>query len=622
MTKRAKASAPGALRALFVTAPGIDPAKAALDEPQLRDLRERMRLGRLLPRGAAPGGAAEKTLIALEKANGRDDILPFAMLAKGCVAGRGVCLIDTDDGRPGTGFLVARDVLLTAHHVLDNPAKAAAARCRFDFELDANGVEKPSVSFRLDPTALFISSPIVQGPGGLDYTFVRIDGAAGDQFGWLAPSRGSSKISEGEPANLIHHPDGLRKMVTLQDNRVAGDQGLMLKYLSDTEGGSSGAPVYNNDWDVVGLHYGSEAAAEGEVDMRGHAADNFNLAVKLSAIAVDLERRLEVAEDAGDAAAALALFRDTDSLLGGYFGAIGRVGAPGEPPLDQVAALYDARADLDIGFLDASAVAGGGPERVGAMARLMAELGLDVYMLAGCGRAVARQLVKRLKALEFGTYEAPPDAWVEGHATPIWNRRWVTLAPRAWEAGVRGSFAATGGVAPLNGFEGPLFDHAPGLFTVARGGMPDIDLASLWFSQGDIGGARRALATKVLGIALGRTLGAGACVVAGGCVPAEVAAADWPARFGAGASVTGAAGEGGKGLALARTAACPPLRLWTQGELEPLPGAKRAPARPAIAALAGAGEFKPLLARLSLVPAGAAAGVMVALDPAVAAGLA
>ena len=52
-------------------------------------------------------------------------------------------------------------------------------------------------------------------------------------------------IHPGTYANIVQHPDGVEEIV-LHDNEVVNDDGVFLHYVSDTDYGSSGSPVFDN----------------------------------------------------------------------------------------------------------------------------------------------------------------------------------------------------------------------------------------------------------------------------------------------------------------------------------------------------------------------------------------
>ena len=54
---------------------------------------------------------------------------------------------------------------------------------------------------------------------------------------------------------IIQHPDAQRKQVCVRENKLLTRTDDVLWYTTDTLGGSSGSPVFNNDWQVVALHH-------------------------------------------------------------------------------------------------------------------------------------------------------------------------------------------------------------------------------------------------------------------------------------------------------------------------------------------------------------------------------
>ena len=60
---------------------------------------------------------------------------------------------------------------------------------------------------------------------------------------------------DGEWLTIVQHPKGERKQVCVRENQLLKRDTDVLWYSTDTMGGSSGAPVFNNDWLIVALHH-------------------------------------------------------------------------------------------------------------------------------------------------------------------------------------------------------------------------------------------------------------------------------------------------------------------------------------------------------------------------------
>src|SRR3712207_7274640 len=68
-----------------------------------------------------------------------------------------------------------------------------------------------------------------------------------------------SNIINLQPVNIIQHPDGRPLKVVMTQNLVADDATpTRVHYYADTKRGSSGAPVFNNLWEVRSEEHTSE----------------------------------------------------------------------------------------------------------------------------------------------------------------------------------------------------------------------------------------------------------------------------------------------------------------------------------------------------------------------------
>lgn len=147
----------------------------------------------------------------------------------------------------GTGWLIAKDLVVTNFHVLcaretgeDDPAAA-------DLELQ---IAKTVVELGYDrdgatPVPIRVLGAAVRGQrgGARDYALVRVE----PQGTWPPPLRlrgGKPSIpSTGFPVNIIQHPLGWPKRVAARSNLLKAATADELQYLGDTLGGSSGSPL-------------------------------------------------------------------------------------------------------------------------------------------------------------------------------------------------------------------------------------------------------------------------------------------------------------------------------------------------------------------------------------------
>jgi V8-like Glu-specific endopeptidase len=188
---------------------------------------------------------------SLEKITGTTStLLPVSFLQKGIQKARSVAriLIPGENGTiAGTGFLLPGNVLITNHHVIGDPAAAQLARVQFNYEIPADGHIATPVEFSLNPENGFATSE------HNDWTAVRLNGNANNEFGALDLVPVS--VAKNEFVNIIQHPGGQYKQIGMYHNLVTYSDRNIIQYLTDTEPGSSGSPVFNSDWQVVALHH-------------------------------------------------------------------------------------------------------------------------------------------------------------------------------------------------------------------------------------------------------------------------------------------------------------------------------------------------------------------------------
>lgn len=194
----------------------------------------------------------------------------------------------------GSGFLISPRLFITNQHVIPDAQAAAFATITFDREISEGGRPRPTTSYLLDPDALALFSD----EDHLDYAVIAVGGrqsgtATLAELGYCALSNRKDKHIVGMPLNIIQHPSGLPKMIAIRNNLLThrGGQGRTLLYETDTETGSSGSPVFNDDWEVVALHHWGAPHNE-ETDEFGQPLPAFvNEGIRISAIHDDLASR-------------------------------------------------------------------------------------------------------------------------------------------------------------------------------------------------------------------------------------------------------------------------------------------------------------------------------------------
>lgn len=178
----------------------------------------------------------------------------------------------------GTGFLfdgswiapglADRPLLLTNAHVA---SPDEAERKAYPYPADPEtltavflGREKGGDAFETPVTGCLWHSRIKE----LDATLLELekapDGVTLPELGGAPPSAGG----DGARVNVMGHPHGRGLTVSLQDNRVVALGDRVVHYRTPTDPGSSGSPVFDQEWRLVALHHASHPAKQANEGIR------------------------------------------------------------------------------------------------------------------------------------------------------------------------------------------------------------------------------------------------------------------------------------------------------------------------------------------------------------------
>jgi len=220
------------------------------------------------PKGIAPSGPR----VGLERILGRNDLIGVEFLESAVAASRSVGRVLVRSGGRvvayGSGAMVSPRLFLTNNHVLDAATLAAVSGVEFGYEYAPGGTLRTPREFVFAPSDFFLTD------AALDFTLVAVRPADGlGDAGWLTANDDDGAVLRDEYVNIVQHPSGRPKQVALRDNQVTDVLPDFLHYRADTEPGSSGAPVFNDQWELIGLHHSGvpKRNTQGQILARGGA---------------------------------------------------------------------------------------------------------------------------------------------------------------------------------------------------------------------------------------------------------------------------------------------------------------------------------------------------------------
>ena len=181
-----------------------------------------------------------------------------------------VCRIELPNQEAiGTGFLIAKNLVLTNFHVIapyddsDPYALLAQITLRFGYLTMASGQGAVGQAFELAPNPLCRFQTVEQG---LDYALLQVeDRILSEQTLQPIDLRQSRLPDRNMNIHILQHPEGQTLRVTFSNNGITGVYGRdgLIQYVSDTAVGSSGSPCFNDNWELVAVHHAQVPATFG-----------------------------------------------------------------------------------------------------------------------------------------------------------------------------------------------------------------------------------------------------------------------------------------------------------------------------------------------------------------------
>lgn len=205
----------------------------------------------------------------LEKVFGADSYNTYIWMTNALQRGSAVARIGRDTSKGfGTGFLLRGKllnekladelVLVTNAHVV-SPDGAGNSLTPFDAVIIFEVLNKDK---KFDVSEIIWSSPIHE----LDTTILRFNAenllnlkelTQNVELYQVAPTLPPLETSQSlsQRVYIIGHPAGGTLQYSFQDNLLLDYDDSKLHYRTPTVGGSSGSPVFNANWDLIGLHH-------------------------------------------------------------------------------------------------------------------------------------------------------------------------------------------------------------------------------------------------------------------------------------------------------------------------------------------------------------------------------
>ncbi len=148
--------------------------------------------------------------------------------------------------------LAGRVVLVTNEHVIPDPALengTQAAEVEAHFDAPVAGEHGTSLSFK-GMRAIW-HSPRKE----LDITLLLTDDPAAQQLTGLPVADMLPPVRDGAYVYVVGHPLGGKLQLSIRGNDLIDHDGRVLHYLAPTKEGSSGSPVFDENWAVIGVHH-------------------------------------------------------------------------------------------------------------------------------------------------------------------------------------------------------------------------------------------------------------------------------------------------------------------------------------------------------------------------------
>lgn len=195
----------------------------------------------------------------------------------------------------GSGFITEDDYVYTNYHVFIYPTHEEKLGRKATKEELKSAIENAQIEFgfetvdgegKLENIYTFDADDFeFSHYNDLDYVKVKVKGNPSAIWGSLSIDI-TAPIEVGAKVPIIQHPRGTYQKVVLEANTIKGyyaNDSRKILYSTDTEGGSSGSPVFNMNWKVIALHHAGMRIEDGGFLIDGEA-ESANRGVLFKAI--------------------------------------------------------------------------------------------------------------------------------------------------------------------------------------------------------------------------------------------------------------------------------------------------------------------------------------------------
>ena len=206
---------------------------------------------------------------AFEKVWGTESYSPAAWMQNALQVARSVGRVEGPSVAVGTGVLIDGDwiapgwhgqvLFLTAAHVcssLLSPSDPGLSpqECQVTFALPNS--EQDTGRLSVSVASEVFTSPIDE----LNVTLLRLDDLPLEFAPPMTAALPETRFTvlPGDQVSVVGYPHGGELQFSLTNGGVTGVDDASLMYTNPTSPGSSGSPVFDSDWRLVGLHYAAD----------------------------------------------------------------------------------------------------------------------------------------------------------------------------------------------------------------------------------------------------------------------------------------------------------------------------------------------------------------------------